>query len=256
MATMTKATKGRKVNLCSFCGKGATNQLHLIAGQDGSSICTECVALCVEIHEDQKWALTLGPSPQSATTPTAPGDSPDLGPPVAQSPALGRIDASWRGEYIETATSAERSKPPTGSSGDCVFCVSFASPDDEAGLVVHRGATANVVLNKYPYGSGHVLVLPHKHVGALSDLSAVEQADLWALATQSSDAIQRAYQPDGMNIGANLGRAAGAGLPSHLHVHVLPRWNNDTNFMTTIGEVRVVPESLDVTLRKLRTAWA
>jgi ATP adenylyltransferase len=245
MTPMTKAAKGRKVNLCSFCGKGASDRLHLIAGQDGSSICTECVALCVEIHEDQKWELTLGPGPESP-------------PPAAreQTPALGRIDASWRGEYIEQATVAERVEAKTGREVDCVFCDSFdASPDDDVSLIVHRGATANVVLNKYPYSSGHVLVLPHKHVSALGDLEASEQADLWSLVSKCSEVVQRAYEPDGMNIGANLGRAAGAGLPAHLHVHILPRWSSDTNFMTTIGEVRVVPESLDVTLRKLRAAW-
>ncbi len=242
---MTKAAKGRKVNLCSFCGKGANDRLHLIAGQDGSSICTECVALCVEIHEDQRWELTLGPGPQSAS-------------PLAdeQVPALGRIDATWRGEYIEQATVAERLEAKTGRSVECVFCESFAASDDDGAFMVHRGETANVVLNKYPYSSGHVLVLPHKHVSALSDLEGTEQADLWSLVTTCSEIVQRVYEPDGMNIGINLGRAAGAGLPAHLHVHVLPRWSSDTNFMTTIGEVRVVPESLDVTLRKLRAAWA
>jgi ATP adenylyltransferase len=242
---MSKAAKGRKVNLCSFCGKGANDQLHLIAGQDGSSICTECVALCVEIHEDQKWALTLGPGP-------------DSGPPatVKYEPALGRVDASWRGEYIEQATIAERIETKSGRENGCVFCDSFADSDDDLALVVHRGNTANVVLNKYPYSSGHVMVLPHKHVSALGDLEASEQSDLWSLVTTCSEVVDRAYHPDGMNIGVNLGRAAGAGLPAHLHVHILPRWSSDTNFMTTIGEVRVVPESLDVTLRKLRAAWA
>jgi ATP adenylyltransferase len=240
---MTKVAKGRKVNLCSFCGKGANDQLHLISGQDGSSICTECVALCVEIHEDQNWALSLGPGPEYA---------PSAG---EQTPGLGRIDATWRGEYIEQATVAERAEAKTGGTRDCVFCGSFAASDDDAGLVVHRGVAATVVLNKYPYSSGHVLVLPHKHVSALSDLGDDEQADLWSLVSKCSEVVQRAYQPDGMNIGANLGRAAGAGLPAHLHVHILPRWSSDTNFMTTIGSVRVVSESLDVTLRKLRAAW-
>jgi diadenosine tetraphosphate (Ap4A) HIT family hydrolase len=244
MTLMTKVAKGRKVNLCSFCGKGANDQLHLIAGQDGSSICTECVALCVEIHEDQKWALTLGPGP--APSPTSAAE---------QTPALGRIGATWRGEYVEQAAVVERAAAKTGLTGDCVFCDSFAAPDDDAGLVVHRGVTASIVLNKYPYSSGHVLVLPHQHVGALSDLEDGEQADLWSLVSKCSEVVQRAYQPDGMNIGVNLGRAAGAGLPAHLHVHILPRWSGDTNFMTTIGNVRVVSESLDVTLRKLRAAW-
>jgi ATP adenylyltransferase len=243
MTRTTSAGKGRKVNLCSFCGKSANDRLRLIAGQDGSSICSECVALCVEIHLDQSWEL---PTSQGVASPEQ--LPPDLNEP---GPALARIDASWRGEYISGITNEDSAVSRTA----CVFCSHFSSPNDDAGLIVHRGETATVVLNKYPYGSGHLLVLPHNHVSALSELDASEQDDLWSLVSKSESVLQRAYQPDGMNIGANLGRAAGAGLPEHLHVHVLPRWSADTNFMTTIGEVRVVPESLGVTLQRVRQAW-
>lgn len=237
--------KARKVLICSFCGKEANDRLHLISGQDGSSICTECVALCVEIHDHENWPIA------GVSAATARGDN-------RVTPALGRIDASWRGEYIDQATESERAQDASGRSAteaDCVFCVAFASPDDSVGLVVHRGTAVNVVLNKYPYSSGHLLVLPTRHVGALSDLQPEELTELWVLVTKSAEVTQRAYRPDGMNIGVNLGRAAGAGLPAHLHVHILPRWNSDTNFMTTIADVRVIPESLDVTFRKVRDAW-
>ena len=237
--------KARKPVVCSFCGKGANDDLHLISGQDSSSICTECVALCVEIHDHEKWAL---PGVESTRTTTE----------ERSRPALGRIDASWRREYIKQATKAERLVDTSGNANSavvCVFCSAFSSADDDAGLVVFRGVSASVVLNRYPYSSGHLLVLPIRHVPALQGLEPDELSELWQLVTTCSTVIQRAYEPDGMNVGLNLGRAAGAGLPAHLHVHILPRWSSDTNFMTTIGDARVIPEALEITLRRVRDAW-
>lgn len=237
--------KARKTVVCSFCGKGPNEDLHLISGQDGSSICTECVALCVEIHDHEKWAL---PGVQSMPTSTG----------QRFRPALGRLDASWRGEYIDEATKAERLVDTSGHATFpvvCVFCNAFSSADDDAALVVFRGVSANVVLNKYPYSSGHLLVLPTRHVDTLQGLEPDELSELWQLVTTCSTVIQRAYEPDGMNVGLNLGRAAGAGLPAHLHVHILPRWISDTNFMTTIGDARVIPEAIEVTLRRVKDAW-
>ena len=111
------------------------------------------------------------------------------------------------------------------------------------------------LLNAYPYTSGHLMVMPVRHVADLEELTADESAALWAAATDAVRAIKAAYRPEGINLGLNLGRAAGAGVPGHLHVHVVPRWNGDTNFMTTVAETRVLPESLGETDAKLRAAW-
>jgi len=110
-------------------------------------------------------------------------------------------------------------------------------------------------MNAYPYASGHVLVLPLRHAGTLGGLTADESAELWSATLQAVSTIETAYEPDGLNMGANLGRAAGAGLPSHVHLHVLPRWSGDTNFMTSVAEARVMPETLQLSWKKLTDAW-
>lgn len=163
---------------------------------------------------------------------------------------LGRMWAAWRSEYIESAATM-----PEG--GGCVFCAILASgrPDEET-HVVWRGGGAVAILNAYPYTSGHVLVMPVRHVASPEDLTADESVSVWSGTTEAVAAIRAAYQPDGLNVGANLGRAAGAGIPGHFHMHALPRWNGDTNFMTAVAETRVLPESLDTSARKLREAWA
>ncbi len=180
------------------------------------------------------------------------GDGPEGSPPI------GRLDASWRGAYIESASAAERAEgaPAPGAAAGCVFCTILASgaPDAEA-RIVRRADHTLAILNAYPYTSGHLMCMPLRHVGEIEDLTAGEQSELWEQVRRSVVAVKAAYRPDGINLGVNLGRAAGAGVPGHLHVHVVPRWNGDTNFMTTVAEVRVVPESLDVTWTKLSTAW-
>jgi ATP adenylyltransferase len=166
--------------------------------------------------------------------------------------SLEHLWAGWRREYIVEATARER----TGDEADCVFCRLAASgPPSEDNLVVWRGETAFVVLNAYPYASGHVLVLPLRHVGAMADLTADESTELWAATQAAVAAIEGAYEPDGLNMGANLGRAAGAGIPAHLHLHVLPRWSGDTNFMTSVAETRVMPETLQLSWKRLTDAW-
>ncbi len=154
------------------------------------------------------------------------------------------------------ATARQRSGEADHDETDCVFCRLAASgPPSEDNLVVWRGETTFVVLNAYPYASGHVLVLPLRHVASLTDLTAEESAALWAATQSAVEAIETAYEPDGLNMGANLGREAGAGLPSHVHLHVLPRWSGDTNFMTTVAETRVMPETLQLSWKRLTDAW-
>ncbi|MFN0029436.1 MAG: HIT family protein [Acidimicrobiales bacterium] len=127
-------------------------------------------------------------------------------------------------------------------------------PDDET-LIVWRGDRCFALLNLYPYVSGHLLVLPNAAVVHLEDLDPDTTAELWHTVTRAVVAIKAAYRPDGINVGANLGAAAGAGVPEHLHVHVLPRWHGDTNFTTTLADTRIMPEPLPVTWRKLVEAW-
>lgn len=164
---------------------------------------------------------------------------------------LDRLWAGWRSEYIEGTAGAD---DPVG----CVFCSILASGlnDDETHVVWrHPGGRALAILNAYPYGSGHLMVMPVRHVASPEDLTAEEGADLWQGVTEAVTALRSAYRPDGLNVGANLGRAAGAGVPGHFHMHVLPRWSGDTNFMTSVAETRVLPESLSTSAGKLRKAW-
>jgi ATP adenylyltransferase len=156
---------------------------------------------------------------------------------------LDRLWAGWRGEYIEAAGGAE--------DDGCVLCRVVA----DGRHVVWKGAETAVILNAYPYTSGHVMVVPVRHVGELEDLSATEANEAWKALAGSVAALKAAYRPQGINFGANLGAAAGAGVPGHFHLHALPRWNGDTNFMTSVAETRVLPEALGVTLDKLRSAW-
>lgn len=160
---------------------------------------------------------------------------------------LDRFSAAWREEYVSSAFAGELDK----ESNECVFCVLGAEPVDESTGVLKKTAYSFVVLNAFPYGSGHLLVLPFRHVGSLEDLSDEEYQDFFFVLRDTVRALKRAYGPEGMNVGMNLGHAAGAGIPQHLHAHALPRWQGDTNFMTTIGETRVLPESLQSTWRKV-----
>lgn len=165
---------------------------------------------------------------------------------------LEQLWAGWRHDYVSAATEAER----RGSDGSCVFCrlAQSGEPSPDNG-VVWRGERTFCALNAFPYASGHVLVLPLRHVADLEELTPEESADVWSTTEAAVATITAAYSPDGLNMGANLGRAAGAGIPRHLHLHVLPRWSGDTNFMTTVAGVRVMPESLTQSWEKLHAAW-
>ena len=157
-----------------------------------------------------------------------------------------RLWAPWRMEYI-----TEEPRP------GCLFCRVIEHPDDkDAELVVWRPAGAVVMLNKFPYNAGHAMVAPAAHKGGLEDLDDAESADLMSALKRTITVLRATLKPEGFNVGANIGRVAGAGMPDHVHLHVVPRWNGDTNFMPVLGEVKVVNEHLTQTAAKLREAFA
>jgi len=152
-------------------------------------------------------------------------------------------------------TSAGAPPPtPPASSGGCIFCEALASGDDRRSLILRRGPNAFLILNKYPYASGHVMAALNRHVGALDEAASEEIGQIMELVQAAVRALNGAYAPEGFNVGLNQGRAAGAGVPRHLHMHVVPRWSGDVNFMPVVGDTRVLPESLDTTYDRLLAA--
>jgi ATP adenylyltransferase len=152
--------------------------------------------------------------------------------------------APWRLEYIEQVDAEQ----------GCVFCRALEG-DDEEGFVVHRGREAFVLLNRFPYASGHQMVAPSRHVGEFSELEDGEVLEVHRLASQGMGALAQLYGPQGFNLGWNLGRIAGAGVVDHVHLHVVPRWAGDTNFMPVLADVKVLPEHLAETRRRLAATW-
>jgi ATP adenylyltransferase len=152
--------------------------------------------------------------------------------------------APWRLEYIKQADEQE----------GCFFCLA-AERSDEEGLVVRRGELAFVLLNKYPYSSGHLLVAPYRHGLNFGDLDEAEIVEIHLLGAQGLEALAATYAPEGYNLGWNVGRVAGAGIPDHGHLHVVPRWSGDTNFMPVLADVKVIPEHLLATRTRLAEAW-
>ena len=148
-------------------------------------------------------------------------------------------------------TSAE---VPAPRPGTCIFCDAFESRDDRRTLLLRRGSEAFLLLNKYPYASGHVMAAVRRHVASLEETTPEEMGQAMDLVKAAVRALGRAYAPDGFNIGVNQGRAAGAGVPGHLHIHVVPRWSGDVNFMPIVGDTRVLPETLDTTYDRLVAA--
>ena len=136
----------------------------------------------------------------------------------------------------------------------CVFCTAAGSSDDKKTLIVHRAVHNFIILNRFPYTNGHVMVVPYKHVATLEELPQEALVEMILLARECEKNLQEVYHPDGLNIGVNLGRSAGAGIAGHIHMHILPRWTGDTNFMTVTGETRVLPEDLDITWERLSAA--
>jgi ATP adenylyltransferase len=166
-----------------------------------------------------------------------------------QNSALGMdyLWSPWRLPYV------------TGTHGrtGCVFCAAVEDESSEdASLVVFRSRVSFIILNKYPYNSGHLLIVPYRHISSVKDATPDELSEMMALARLSEIALTEAYAPHGMNMGINLGKPAGAGILDHLHMHVVPRWNGDTNYMTVVGQTRVLPEELFVTSERLRPIFA
>jgi len=150
----------------------------------------------------------------------------------------------WRYRYIADAAKNDR----------CIFCDAAAANDDAKTLIAFRGRKNFVILNRFPYTAGHVMIVPYEHIGELSRVDAETLAEMMQLAQRLQAALEATYHPEGYNLGMNLGRCAGAGITGHLHLHLLPRWTGDANFMTTVSETRMEPEELDTTYAKLRSA--
>jgi ATP adenylyltransferase len=157
---------------------------------------------------------------------------------------LERLYTPWRLAYVTGAA----------KSSACVFCAALADEDADP-LIVFRGSTCFVILNLFPYNNGHLMVVPNRHIATLVDARPDELEDMMATTRLSEMALRETFNPEGINVGINLGKAAGAGILEHLHVHLVPRWTGDTNFMTVIGQTRVLPQELPVTGDRLRPVF-
>lgn len=157
-----------------------------------------------------------------------------------------RLWAPWRLPYIEQASSQKEGE------SDCIFVDLPSQDNDRENLILYRGKTAFVMLNRFPYTNGHLMVAPYKHTADMGDLNDDELLEINKLVARSLEWLKRAYKPDGFNIGVNVGRPAGAGVPTHIHWHVVPRWEGDTNFMGVVGDVRVLPQSLEDSYDRLK----
>ena len=151
----------------------------------------------------------------------------------------------WRMSYIQNTTKPE----------GCIFCVEPSRQDGPENLVIYRGQRVYAILNRYPYTSGHLMVAPYEHQASLEALEATTRAEILEVATQAIAALQAEYKPQGYNLGINIGEMAGAGVANHIHLHIVPRWGGDTNFMSTVGSTRVLPEALEVTYWRIHKAW-
>lgn len=152
----------------------------------------------------------------------------------------------WRSTYMTEKKDKSR----------CIFCTAAEGSADEESLLIYRGEFCFVILNRYPYTTGHLMIAPYQHVSRLLQVHQEVTAEMMRLARLAEENLEEVYRPDGLNLGMNLGEAAGAGIEQHIHLHVLPRWKGDANFMTTVGEVRIMPEALIETYRKLKPKFA
>ena len=158
---------------------------------------------------------------------------------------MDHVWAPWRMKYIQET-----------SKKGCFFCEGVKQEDDVDNLIVKRGEFAFVMLNRYPYTSGHLLIVPYAHVASMEDLPIETKTEMMVLITEAIQVLKQEYGADGFNVGANLGSIAGAGVADHLHFHVVPRWNGDTNFMTSVGNARVLPEELVDTQKRIKERWS
>jgi len=156
-----------------------------------------------------------------------------------------RIWSPWRMKYIQNSKSAD----------ECPFCEALEKPDPADQFLLFRGEKAFVILNRYPYTTGHLLILPLEHKENMADLDPETRTEMMELINHALVVLDQIYHPEGYNVGLNMGEAAGAGIPKHLHWHIVPRWVGDTNYMTAVGEVRVLPETLEDTYQKIFSAW-
>jgi ATP adenylyltransferase len=160
---------------------------------------------------------------------------------------LERLWAGWRSEYVTNQTDSKKN--------NCVMCYLYNSDDFKRDFVIYRNDFGAISLNLYPYGSGHLLIFGKSHVGSLESVPEQESIEIWELIKKALILLKHIYKPDGMNLGANIEKAGGAGIPEHIHFHALPRWVGDTNFMTTVAETRVLPESISESWAKLTQGW-
>jgi ATP adenylyltransferase len=158
-----------------------------------------------------------------------------------------RLFSPWRMKYIQNSDKDQ--------DRGCIFCSAMSKPDNHENLVISRGKTAFALLNLYPYTSGHMMIAPVDHKANLEELSPDSRAEMMELVSQCIIVLKHVYNPQAFNVGANIGEAAGAGEPGHVHIHIVPRWAGDTNFMSTVGEVRVLPETIQQTYSRVRAAW-
>jgi ATP adenylyltransferase len=152
----------------------------------------------------------------------------------------------WRSTYMKEKRDQSR----------CVFCAAAAADADQENLIVHRGAACFVILNRYPYTSGHLMIAPYAHVSRLQQVDETTTSELMHLARRGERILEEIYRPEGLNLGMNLGEAAGAGIEQHIHLHVLPRWRGDANFMTSVANTRIIPEALEDTYTKVQRGFA
>ena len=160
-------------------------------------------------------------------------------------PRMRHIWSPWRMEYIENHSKVD----------GCVFCTALGMQDDPGNLIVHRAKLAFVILNRYPYTSGHVMVVPNRHIPSLEGLEPAERSEMIELTSLATGVLREVYQTQAFNVGMNIGEAAGAGIKEHVHIHIVPRWVGDTNFMSTLATTRVLPETLEDTWQRIRAGF-
>jgi ATP adenylyltransferase len=158
---------------------------------------------------------------------------------------MNHLWSPWRMEYIENSNKVD----------GCVFCLIQELQDGEESLIAFRGELSFVVLNRYPYTSGHLMIVPYKHLSTLEVIDADTRSEMMELTADSMTVLRKLYTPQGFNMGANIGEAAGAGVKDHVHIHIVPRWAGDTNFMSTVGNARVLPESLETTYHRVKKGF-